>query len=236
MEGICCVPVPQNQANPFCEHVRQKHISYWGSEQDKWVEMSPVKCRSKTASSSLIYGSKKQSNHLQPTLLTKRRETVLRRRLHRCRAPRFHCANHKAAQRQGCTARVHTAIQDSPQWDAHAVFWCVEKEHTSQGQGARSSTFKEPFTPIYFYTGWLKKKKAPTGCSYISLGFYRIWVQHMLFPLPSHSLPSQPPWSKETKKWHTRLVVMWTKKKGGVIWRRREREKQTKIENKNSPG
>lgn len=50
-----------------------------------------------------------------------------------------------------------------------------------------------------------------------SIGFG--WVidfrsqQHMLFPLPSHSLLSQPPWSKETNKWHTRLVVMWTKKK-----------------------
>lgn len=124
-------------------------------------------------------------NCSQPTLVTKRREKGFCHRLHRCqstggRAPRFPCANRKAAQRQGCAtlASARTAARDSQQQDARAVVWCRGKEHTSQGQGARSSTFKEPFTPIYFYTRWLKKKKkeAPIGCSYRSLGFYRLSV------------------------------------------------------------
>lgn len=59
MEGVRCVPVPQNQANPFREHVLQTHVSHRGSEQDRWIETSPGKRGRKTASPSLIYETKK---------------------------------------------------------------------------------------------------------------------------------------------------------------------------------
>lgn len=83
------------------------------------------------------------------------------------------CKPQSAKGREGCAALVAPRDPEAP-----AGVGCRGKEHTSQGQGARSSTFKEPFTPIYFYTGWLKKNKieAPIGCSYRSLGFYRLWV------------------------------------------------------------
>lgn len=111
-------------------------------------------------------------NCSQPTLVTKRREKGFCHRLHRCRAQRaelltvlVRTARLPKGRDAPTLVSTRTAARDSQRQDARAVVWCRGKEHTSQGQGARSSTFKEPFTPIYFYTRWLKKKKkAPIGC------------------------------------------------------------------------
>lgn len=150
-----------------------------------WNVTCEMQESNQTASSSLTYGSTKHSNRLQPTLVTINAEQKVSTAgstaaEQRAELLAFPVRITRLPKGRGCAtlASTRTAAWDSQRQDARAVVWCRGKEHTSQGQGARSSTFKEPFTPIYFYTRWLKKKKkeAPIGCSYRSLGFYRLWV------------------------------------------------------------
>lgn len=168
------------------------------------------------ASSSLTYGCTKHSNRLQPTRVTIHRGRGFCRRLYRCRGQQAEflallVPTTRLPEGRNVPPSRLPAQPPGTQGSKMLVQWSgAGGRNTRHGQGARSSTFKEPFTPIYFYTRWLKKKKKRSPCclfiqkSGIAIGFG--WVidfksqQHMLFPLPSHSLPSQPPLAKETNK------------------------------------
>lgn len=172
--------------------------------------MSPVNCRSQVASSSLICEPTKNFSHLQPSLLTKHREATPCHKLHRCRAATF------TAQ----TTRLPNDRMHYSRCSVLAAARCsccslVRGEGThGTGAGCLQQHLWGAFYTSLFLHKVIKKKKLLLVV-HTEIWNYRLWVGILnpntcFFPLPSHL--SQPPWSKETKKWYTRPVVMWTKK------------------------
>lgn len=153
-----------------------------------------------TAPSSLTYAPTKHSTRLQPTLVTKRREKGSCHRLPRRRAPRFPCANRKVPKAGMCHPRLPAQPLGTHGSQRLCRGWVQGEGTHVTGAGCLQQHLQGAFYTNLFLYRVVKKNKieAPIGCSYRSLGFFG-WVtgfktqQHMLFPLPSHSLPSQPP-------------------------------------------
>lgn len=202
-----------------------------------WNVTCEMQESNQTASSSLTYGSTKYSLTVrsQPWWLNAEKKvsaTGFTGAEHRGQSSSLPLCEPQGCPKAGmCYPRVRPHSRSGLTAARCSCSGLMQGEGThATGEGCSQQHLRGAFyTNLFLYT-MVKKKKKKKPLLVVhtevwdSIGFR--WVidfksqQHMLFPLPSHSLSSQPPWSKETNKWHTRLVVMWTnwkKKKGRRI-------------------
>lgn len=132
-----------------------------------------------TAPSSLTYAPTKHSTRLQPTLVSKRREKCFCHRLPRCRAPHFPCANRKVSKAEMCCPRacLHGPLRLRAARGSCRAWVQEEGTHITGARCSQQHLQGAFYTNLFLYRVVKKNKiEAPIGCSYRSLGFYRLWV------------------------------------------------------------